>query len=201
MSCATLTDKPEAPAKDKPLPALALQACVRSLLVGVILVLASAGCGSGGPSYYEQQKAIHDRGIDVLKDRGAKFTEKRYPEGTAWLVDMHGMAISDEMLQQLTKVGYITEINFSKSTITDEQLATITNPAVGGFLMKVDLSKTAITDAGLDNLKDLRILGTLILTDTKVTPDGVARFRKMRTEDPRIGPGFKSPKIVLGSKS
>lgn len=163
----------------------------------VLLVLASAGCGSGGPSYYEKQKAIHDSSIDLLKDRGAKFTAKRYPEGTAWLIDLQGLTITEEMLEQLKKVGYITEINLSKSTLTDEHLAAINNRAISGFLLKLDLSKTAITDAGLDHLKDLGLLSTLILTDTKVTADGVARFKKKRAEDQRIAPAFKTPKIAL----
>src|SRR5438445_10173090 len=111
----------------------------------VLLVLASAGCGSGGPSYYEKEKAIHDSSIDFLKERGAKFTQKRYPEGTAWLVDMQGMTVGDEVLAQLKRVGYITELTLSKSSITDEQLAASNNPAVGGFLLKLDLSRTAVT--------------------------------------------------------
>jgi hypothetical protein len=162
----------------------------------VLLVLTSAGCGSGGPSYYEKQKAIHDNSIDFLKDLGAKFTAKRYPEGTAWLIDMQGMTLADEVVEQLKRVGYVTELNLSKSTITDAQLATINNPAVGGFLLKLDLSKTAITDAGLDNLKDLGLLSTLILTGTKVTAEGIARFKKSRAEDQRIALPFKTPKIV-----
>jgi hypothetical protein len=162
----------------------------------VLLVLTGAGCGFGGPSYYEKQKAIYDRSIDFLKDRGAKCTPRRYPEGTAWLIDMQGLTLTDEVLEHLKRVGYITELNLSRSNISDGQLATINNRAVSGFLLKLDLSKTAITDAGLDHLTDLGLLSTLLLTDTKVTADGIARFKKKRADDPRIAPPFKTPKIV-----
>jgi hypothetical protein len=167
-------------------------------LVAAVLGLTAGGCGSdNGPSYYEKDKAIRERSIDFLKERGATFTEHHYRQGDAWAVDLHGLTITDGMLKRLGKVGNITELNFSKSSLTDSQLAVINDRAVSGFLLKLDLSHTAVTDAGLEQLKDLGILSTLVLTGSKVTPAGVERFKKARAADERIRPLFKNPKITL----
>jgi hypothetical protein len=164
------------------------------LLVGIFV-----GCGSdNGPSYYEKEKAFHERGINFLKQHQAKFTEKTYPKyGTAWAIDLHGLSIDNAMLEALKKVGNITELNFSKTGLTDAQLAIVTDRRVGGYLLKLDVSHTAITDAALDHLKDLGLLTDLNLTGTKVTPAAVAAFKKARADDPRFLPLFKNPKIRM----
>jgi hypothetical protein len=160
----------------------------------LLLVLTVTGCGES-QSYLEKEKALRERPIGSLKEQGATFALKHYPNGTsAWAIDMHGMTITDEMLEDLKKVGHITELNLSRSTITDQQLAIVNQRPISGFLMQLDLSKTAITDAGLDQLKDLGFLQSLNLSDTKVTAAGVERFKKARAEDQRVQ--FKNAKIV-----
>src|SRR5262245_14671183 len=135
---------------------------------GLVLLLAILGCGNSGPSYLEKEQAARERPTASLKESGAKFTLKQYPNGhSAWAIDMRGMTITDEMLEELKQVGHITELNFTKSTITDQQLAIINQRPISGFLLQLDLSKTGITDAGLDQLTDLGFLMTLTVSETK----------------------------------
>jgi hypothetical protein len=169
---------------------------IGSRLAWAFLLGAISSCAQG-PSYYEKEKALRDVPTEALKAQGAKFVLKQYFGGhSAWSIDLQGLTITNEMLEHLKMVGQLTELNLSKSTISDEQLALINQRPTSGFLLVLDLSKTGITDAGLDKLNDLGWLQTLVLKDTKVTPTGVARFKKNRTDDPKIQQGFKNPKVV-----
>jgi hypothetical protein len=160
----------------------------------LLLFLIFTGCGEG-PSYLEKEKALRERPIGALKEQGATFALKHYPNGaSAWAIGMQGVNITDEMLEDLKKVGHITELNLSRSTITDQQLAIVNQRPISGYLLQLDLSKTGITDAGLDQLKDLGFLQSLNLRDTKVTAAGVERFKKARAGDQRVQ--FKNATIV-----
>lgn len=49
-------------------------------------------------------------------------------------------------------------------------------------LNRLGLSTSGITDAGLEILKEMKTLRTLAVDRTKVTPAGVAAFRKARPD-------------------
>lgn len=168
------------------------------LLFLVLLAVAASGCGGDNRSYYEKEKAGQDVGVNFLKERQVKLAQKHYPKyGSAWLIDMQGLPLDEAMLEQLKTVGYITELNFSKTGMNDQRMAIMQDRRISGFLLKLDLSHTAVTDAGLEHLKDVGPLSELILTGTKVTPAGIKSFLKARADDQRIPDNFKKPKIVL----
>jgi hypothetical protein len=63
-------------------------------------------------------------------------------------------------------------------------------------IMMLDLSHTAVTDATLDKLSDAPSLGQLNVTGTKVTPAGVARFKRARQDNPQVHPLAKNTKVI-----
>lgn len=159
------------------------------------------GCGSGNEkSVTEQLQDLQQPRIERLQSAGAKMTKKQYPQGEAWSIDLRGMTITNELLDDLTYAGNITELNFSKSTITDEQLAKINDKKIGGFILMLDVSNTSVTDNGLNNLKDLGLLTTLNVSGTKVTAAAVDKFKKERASDPRIKPLFKNTRVITGGR-
>lgn len=169
------------------------------LTLAALALSFSAGCGSNNEkSVTEQLQELQEPRIERLKSAGAKMTKKQYPQGEAWSIDMRGMTITDALLDDLSYAGNITEINFSKSTITDDQLAKINDKKIGGFILTLDLSNTAVTDNGLSSLKDLGLLTTLNVSGTKVTAAAVDKFKKDRASDPRIKPLFKNTRVIRG---
>src|SRR5439155_23517457 len=107
-------------------------------------------------------------------------------QGKHWAIDLSGQQLSDEVFDQLGKVGYITELNLSKTNVTDAHMERVNAPAVGNLLRKLDLSHTAITDAGLAKLDGLYILASLDLSGTKVTAAGVNSFKAGRANNPKV---------------
>jgi hypothetical protein len=168
------------------------------VVVVVLLLLSSPGCGKrGGPSDYVLMKMKQQDAANALRDKGVKLAEVHRPEGDSWSVNMSGMEVTDNLLEGLKDLGYVTELDLSKTNVTDGHLARINQPEVGSLLLKLDLSKTAVTDVGLDQLTNLLILSELNLAGTKVTPAGVERFKNNRLNDKKIMVMFKSPKIKL----
>ncbi len=162
-----------------------------------LLALLAAGCTQRSESDFARVEQVRGNALDALKGRGAKFETKTYPQGTAYSVNMSGLTVTDEMLDQLLMVGYITELDLSKSVLTDAQMERVSK--IGGlYLLKLDLSRTAVTDAGFEKfMGKMGFLMNLNLSGTKVTPAAVERFRKQRADDPNIMPQFRRPTIQL----
>jgi len=173
------------------------RAAARALLAAVLLVPAAlAGCGRSnyGPSDYAKMPQREEGAADYIRNRGGKLAKKSYPQGQAWTVDLHGATIDDELFTRLKELVRITELNLSKTNLTDEQMARI-NDDTGSLILKLDVSNTAVSDAGLDKLTGLPILTNLNLSGTKVTAAGVDRFRKSRQSNPNVLPVGKAPLV------
>jgi hypothetical protein len=171
----------------------------RPSLVLVVLSLAPlAGCRgeTGANSYQEQQKA-QTSAADALREMGATLTEVSNPRGKSWAINLSGKQIADETFDHLRKVGYITDLDLSKTNVGDAQMASLNERKIGGMLLKLNLSNTAVSDAGLAQLTDLMLLTNLNLSGTRMTAAGVEDFKAKRANDPRINPIFKSPTIRL----
>jgi hypothetical protein len=158
-----------------------------ALAAGVLALSLAAGCSdSGGPSDYDKMMAERQGAADTLTGAGAKITQKHYPLGDAWVVDLSGKPVSDNMIRQLKQVGNVAELNLSKTGLTDQHLALMHELGLHLLLFKLDLSHTAVTDAGLGHLDGNLFLSELNLTGTKVTPAGVAQFKKKREQDHKV---------------
>jgi hypothetical protein len=162
------------------------------------LLLTLCGCGmfGDGISDFERQAKSREGCIELLKEQGAKFEQKTYPQGVAWAVDLSGMEITDQTLELLGKVGNLSELNFSGSSISDDQIAELNDINLSGTLLKLDLSKTEITDAGIAEMTRFGFLRELNLTGTKVTSAAIESFKAARKANADIIPMMKEVKVV-----
>src|SRR5262249_34669211 len=84
-------------------------------VVFLFAVLAVAGCSKqGGPSDYEKMMQAKQGATDSLASSGAKVQEKQYPLGKAWVVDLRGLTITENLLKEVKKLGNIAELDLGK---------------------------------------------------------------------------------------
>jgi hypothetical protein len=160
---------------------------VWSVLSAILIGAAISGCSRGdGKSDYDRMMEAKQGAANSLASSGAKFEEKQYPVGKGWVVNLHGLTISDDLLKEVKKLGNVAELDMAKSTVTDEHLRLMHELNLHVVLTKLDLSNTAVTDAALQHLDGCIFLSELNLTGTKATPAGVERFKKSRQSDPKV---------------
>jgi hypothetical protein len=159
--------------------------------------LALSGCGSDGLSYRERQERRDQQVSDTLQQKGVKLSSQMVMGQKAWNVNLSGLTITNELLDDLKKLDIILELDMSKCQLTDELVARIGEEKIAKATLKFDLSHTAVTDAGFDKLTSLFFLSQMNLVGTKVTPAAVERFKKERLKDPKIMMSFRKPTIRL----
>jgi len=159
------------------------------------VVLSGCGPKDGLSDYDRKMQGIQDT-VEALKSQGAKLEKRHYQLGEAWVVDLNGMEITDDLLKKVRGLGHIAELNLSKSTFGDDHMDLFQSLTLGGVAVKLDFSQTALSDAGFEKLDSPRFLQELNLTGTKVTAAAVERFRAKRRNDQSILPAFKNPKIL-----
>jgi len=164
----------------------------RIVLVGLFV---SIGCRRDGLSDYQRSENARLTVKEKLQGKGVKLQEKNL-DVPAYAVDMRGLTVTDELIDHLGELRNISELNLSKSTITDEQLGKLYGKNLCVRCFKLDLSHTGITDAGLDKMANIGVLGELNVAGTKVTMAGTERLKKRKLNDKRI-PDFvrKAPKV------
>jgi hypothetical protein len=169
-------------------------------LAAVFAVMVPAGCSNKeeGKSFQEMVQSKDDA-VAALKQKGARFSEESYPHFTkekTWAIDLSGQQVTDEVFDLMKKVGYITNLNLSKTNVTDAQMARVNEQGIGNYLVKLDLSNTALTDAGLAKLDNLYVIRQLNLSGSKVTPAAVEQFKTTRANNPKVPAQFKSPPAI-----
>lgn len=172
---------------------------LRRVLPAAVFALA-AGCSPAydGVSESDKLEMARTAGAGAAKAAGVKMTQKDYPpHGKAWLVDMSKMTVTDDLLRQVKSAGYVSELNLSGSTLTDEQLGLINEIGLADNVLKFDLSNTGITDAGFEKLTRMALLSDMNLTGTKVTRAAVDQFLNARKANPNVNAMFKKPRIRL----
>jgi hypothetical protein len=167
----------------------------RYLVIGVVVlgvaILAAAmftpaSCSLGGPSDYELMVEERKAAAASASSQGAKYTLKQYPLGEAYVVDMSGMTITDDLIRQIHTMGKVSELDLSRSTITDDQLGLMHDIGMDTFVFKLNLSHTGVTDAGLAKMSGGGLfLSEVNLVGTKVTPTAVAEFKRKRQSLPQ----------------
>jgi hypothetical protein len=163
-----------------------------------LAALALAGCGKSydGVSDYDREQQAKQAAAEAARNSGLKMTEKNYPLGKGWVVDMKGLTVTEDHFRQLKAVGNVAELDLSRSTITDDQLGRMRELGAAATLFKIDLSHTAVTDAGLEKLEGLPLLANVTVTGTKVTPAGAEKYKKSRLENPQILPQLRYTNVV-----
>lgn len=163
----------------------ARRAAAAALAVAIALTCA-AGCGeNNGPSDYDKMVAGRKGAADVLAQAGAKVQQKQYPVGQAWVVDLRGLTVTDDLIRRLKELGPVAELDLSRSTVTDDQLGLIKELGLHVLLTRLDLNHTAVTDAGLDRLDGFIFLANLDLTGSKVTRAAADRLKHRVATDPK----------------
>lgn len=165
-----------------------------------VLALATAvlapGCsGGGGKSDYDRMMEAKEGAATSLKGSGAKVEEKQYPVGKGWVVDLHGLTITENLLKEVKQLGNVAELNLSGSSVTDEHLKVMHDLGLHTLLAKLDLSNTAVTDAGLGQLDGCIFLMELNLKGTKVSRPAVEQFKSRRQQDPKAR--IKNTNVVM----
>ncbi len=161
------------------------------------LALAASGCGkSDSVGAYQKELQMREKAVSSVEGVGGKMVEKHYPQMPgvkAWAVDLSGQQLTDATFNQLGKSGYITELNLSKTNLTDASMKRLNS--IAGACMVMNLSDTDISDAGLGELNNLILLRELNLAGTKCTAAGVTALQKRIADNPNAK--NKSPTVKL----
>jgi hypothetical protein len=166
-----------------------------ALLAGL---LALAGCGKrDGLSDYERKQQSIQKSSDDLATLGAKIETRSYPQGQAKAVTLTGVEVNESVMRQIKSLGNISELNLSKTSFNDSLVPLVNELDLFALCLKLDLSHTGLTDEGFQKLQNLRLLGQMNLTGTKVTREAVQTFKQKRLNDPGIMPLFRKPTITV----
>jgi hypothetical protein len=104
------------------------------IFVAALLLL--PGCGpNDGLSDYDRKVQGEQKVSESLASQGAKVQQKHYPQGSAWAVNLSGLTITDDLLRQVKQLGNVTELDLSKSTITDDQLGLLSELDLNTYLL------------------------------------------------------------------
>jgi hypothetical protein len=165
-------------------------------LTAVLFVLAGCSKPYDGVSDADREMQARQAAADSAKSQGIKVTEKTYPLGKAWVVDMEGIKVTEEHIQKLKELGRIAELDLSKSTVTDDHLAALRDSGAVTTLFRLDLSDTAVTDAGLARLEGLPFLVDVKASGSRITAAGVAKYKKSRQGNSQIQPRFQNATVA-----
>jgi hypothetical protein len=160
-----------------------------TVLLTLLLLAALPGCKRDVLSDSQREEKMREEAIASLREQGGTVTTKNYhPQGNGYVVDLKGAQLSDRTFENLKDLQRVTELDLSKSSLTDEQMDQLNQVAL--VLLKLNLSDTKVTDAGLDKLTNLKMCFDLNLAGTPVTAAGVERFKQQHPRPPnsRIPP-------------
>jgi Leucine-rich repeat (LRR) protein len=103
----------------------------------------------------------------ALKKAGGKVTPDTQPILAA---DLHGLHLTSEIMDCLTALPQLRELNLYNTDLTDADLQRLTGLKE---LQTLNLRATHITDAGLASLQGLPALRALYLSDSALTDAGL----------------------------
>jgi len=159
------------------------------------LLAALPGCGKeqGSAQEAKQKEAI----VNSLREQNVAVTPKSYPPfGNGYVVDLSGAQVTDGTFAKLKELQRVTELDLSKSSITDAQMDKVNQIAF--VLLRLNLSHTAVTDAGLEKLTDLNKCMHLNLVGTKVTREAVERFKQQHARRPEVRNKLPEMEVEMG---
>ena len=128
-------------------------------------------------SEYDKDQAKLAAAKDKLVAAGAKVEIKQFPQGDAFIINLSGQTLTKETFDHMTELVRVVELDLSKSSFKDEDMALISNSDIRGVLMKLNLSDTALSDEGLKQLSDVYFLSELNAANTKITDAGISELK------------------------
>lgn len=172
------------------------------LSAAAVMAAAITGCSSySSVSSYEQAQGQKKSFVNTVTSAGGKVELKHYSvagvSGDAWNLSMANAKVPDDVITLMAGTSYLAEADFSKSSITDAQLLKMDELQLLQVTMNLDLSDTAITDEAFTKIKGMRAVSKIKLKGSKVTPAGVAAFKKAYLANPETIVVFKKPTIEL----
>jgi hypothetical protein len=160
-----------------------------------LFLAALPGCKRYERTSYQQEQEKKEEAMNSLREQGATITTKTYPSiGNGYVIDLKGAQITDQTFQNMKELKRVTELDLSKSSLTDDQMDQLNDVAYA--CTSLDLSNTAVTDAGLEKLTNLKVCIYLNLSRTKVTRAAVQRFEKEHST-PRKFRNVKLPDMKI----
>lgn len=143
----------------------------------LLMTLVLAGGCEKRISEYDKDQAKLAAAKDKLAAVGAKIEIKQFPQGDAFIVNLSGQTLTNETFGHIAELVRVVELDLSKSSFKDEDMALISNSDIRGVLMKLNLSDTALSDEGLQQLSEVYFLSELNAANTKITDAGISEFK------------------------
>ena len=168
----------------KPILALIAVGVAVLIIVGYWFFPSSGHGQAPGTSDFEQAQQAAKEASDSIAGQGGTVKDAPNPLGKkAYAVKLSGATISDKIIDDIQSLGYVIDLDLSRSKITDQQLAEMNKLGVTTYLLKLDLSQTAISDAGIEGLKNMVLLKELNLAGSQCTKAGADRFKRNHASD------------------
>lgn len=139
----------------------------RALVLGLLFVAHSAGCGSNDSSVSPAQT----QAIDELRKMGAVI---ELDGDVAVRMTWKSKQATDDALARVSDLPRLRYLNLSDSAVTDAGLHHLSSLQ---DLLFLDLSRTQVTDVGLSALRSLDHLQYLWLAETQVSAEAVSKLK------------------------
>ena len=101
--------------------------------------------------------SVQGRAVAVIKKaKGKVKPDSADPDQPVLTVDLHNVPVTGEILEAVTALPHLQELNLYNTGVTDEQLTRLAGLTE---LRTLDLCSTRVTDAGLASLRACRPCG------------------------------------------
>ncbi len=102
------------------------------------------------------------------------------------IVALHRQQVTFSDVERVSQLPFLESVVFDNTNVTDQCMKVLAKNA--RKLWRVSLQFTPITDVGIDALKELPSLREILIVRTRVTPQGVARFKAALPNCHVVGP-------------
>ena len=177
---------------------------LKSQLLIVAVLFAANGCGSApDTTQFDKFKKIEGDFLKSVTDAGGTAKKTTVSLGgfpsPGWQVDLVGGNFTDTLIDQMSEFGAtepLLSLNFSKSKLTNAQLAKLDASKALQKCVELDLSETAISDEGLDKVSNAFSLDALNLKGSAATRAAATRLGQRKISNPQTPAPFRKQPTV-----
>jgi len=156
-----------------------------------------AGCGPSMPeNQFESIQKANQEAESALRSMGTLELKSYGPLGNGWSVKLPKVQFDDKVIENLARLGRVTEFHISGATITDAQMQTILESSIAVFFNNVDISDTSLSDAGVVALPNCKWLQKLNVKGTKVTDSFLSSMRTKRKANTEVPVQCKNVQVT-----